>query len=149
MPSKLRDAPGRPRVFADTNLFLRFLTRDVPAQATEVRHLFERAGRGEIALICNAMVIVEIVWTLTSFYKLARVDVAEKVLAILNTPGLEVESTRLLAQAVTDFAERNVDFIDAYNAAWSAVNAIDAICTFDRKHYQRLDSPSARAPGSL
>ncbi len=149
MPRKLREAASRPRVFADTNLFLRFLTRDVPAQATEVRHLLERAARGEVALICNAMVIAEIVWTLTSFYKLARVDVAEKVLAILNTPGLEVESARLLSQAVTDFAERNVDFIDAYNAAWGAVNGIDAVCTFDRKHYQRLDGPPAKAPGSL
>ena len=149
MPSKLRDAPGKRRVFADTNLFLRFLTRDVPVQATEVRRLFDRAARGEIALICNAMVIAEIVWTLTSFYKLARAEVAENVLAILNTPGLEVESARLVAQAVTDFAERSVDFIDAYNAAWSAVNGVDAICTFDRKHYQRLDGPSAMAPGTV
>ena len=149
MPSKLRDAAGKPRVFADTNLFLRFLTRDVPVQATEVRRLFDRAARGEIALICNAMVIAEIVWTLTSFYKLARAEVAENVLAILNTPGLEVESARLLAQAVTDFAERNVDFIDAYNAAWSGVNGVDVICTFDRKHYQRLDGPPATAPGTV
>ncbi|MEO6061431.1 MAG: PIN domain-containing protein [Thermoflexales bacterium] len=149
MAKKLRDAAGRPRVFADTNLFLRFLTRDVPAQATEVRHLFERAARGEITLICNAMVIAEIVWTLTSIYKLARIDIAEKVLAILNTPGLEVESARLLSQAVTDFAERNVDFIDAYNAAWSVVNGLDAICTFDRKHFQRLAGSPAREPGRL
>lgn len=149
MPSKLRDAPGKPRVFADTNLFLRFLTRDVPVQATEVRRLFDRAARGEIALICNAMVIAEIVWTLTSFYKLARVDVAEKVLAILSTPGLEVESTRLLAQAVTDFAERNVDFIDAYNAAWSAVNGVDVICTFDRRHCLRIEGLPATLPGSI
>lgn len=149
MARKVRDAPGKPRVFVDTNLFLRFLTRDVPAQATEVRHLFERAARGEIALICNAMVIAEIVWTLTSFYKLARIDIAEKVLAILNTPGLEVESARLLSQAVTDFAERNVDFIDAYNAAWSAVNGVDVIGTFDRKHYQRLDVPPATVPGAV
>lgn len=149
MPSKLRDAADKPRVFADTNLFLRFLTRDVPAQALEVRHLLERAARGEITLICNAMVIAEIVWTLTSFYKLTRVDVAEKVLAILNTPGLEVETARLLSQAVTDFAERNVDFIDAYNAAWSAVNGVDVIGTFDRQHYQRLDGPPATAPGTV
>ena len=149
MPSKLRDEPGKPRVFADTNLFLRFLTRDVPVQAAEVRRLLDRAARDEIALTCNAMVIAEIVWTLTSFYKLARIDIAEKVLAILNTPGLEVETARLLSQAVTDFAERNVDFIDAYNAAWSAVNGVDVICTFNRKHYQRLDGPPAKAPGTV
>ncbi len=149
MARKLRDAASRPRVFADTNLFLRFLTRDVPAQATEVRHLFERAGRGEIALVCNAMVIAEIVWTLTSFYKLARINIAEKILAILNTPGLEVESARLLSQAVTDFAERNVDFIDAYNAAWSAVNGVDVIGTVDRKHYLRLAGAPAKLPGAV
>lgn len=60
-----------------------------------------------------------------------------------------METARLLSQAVTDFAERNVDFIDAYNAAWSAVNGVDVICTFDRKHYQRLDGPPATAPGAV
>ena len=114
-----------------------------------MRHLLERAGRGEIVLICNEMVVAEIVWTLTSFYKLARIDIAEKVLAILNTPGLEVESARLLSQAVTDFAERNVDFIDAYNAAWSAVNGVDVICAFDRKPYLRLAGAPAKFPGSF
>jgi len=35
------------RVFADTNLFLRYLTNDVPAQADGVNSLLEQAERGE------------------------------------------------------------------------------------------------------
>jgi predicted nucleic acid-binding protein len=38
------------RVFADTNLFLRYLTNDVPAQADAVEALLVQAGRGEVIL---------------------------------------------------------------------------------------------------
>ncbi|RMF86682.1 MAG: hypothetical protein D6736_14535, partial [Nitrospinota bacterium] len=78
------------RIFADTNLFLRYLTNDVPAQADAVEQLLQRAATGEILLVTNSLVIAEIVWTLESFYGLTREAVKEKVLAILNTPGLEV-----------------------------------------------------------
>jgi len=35
------------------------------------------------------VVVGEIVWTLESFYHLPRTDIRDKVVAILNTPGLE------------------------------------------------------------
>ena len=45
--------------FADTNLFLRYLTNDVPAQADAVERLFRRAARGEWALITDNMKLTE------------------------------------------------------------------------------------------
>ena len=53
-------------VFVDTNLFLRYITNDVPEQADAVERLLQRAGAGEITLITNSLVICEIVWTLES-----------------------------------------------------------------------------------
>ena len=71
----------RERWFADTNLFLRYLTNDIPAQADAVEVLLQRAEQGEVLLITNALVMAEIVWTLESFYKLPKAEVEEKVLA--------------------------------------------------------------------
>jgi uncharacterized protein len=59
----------RERLFADTNLFLRYLTNDIPAQADAVEALLQRAEQEEILLVTNALVMAEIVWTLESFYK--------------------------------------------------------------------------------
>ena len=135
------------RIFADTNVFLRYLTDDVPAQADAVEQLLRRAAAGEIVLVTNSLTIAEIVWTLESFYQLARDDIQKKILAILNTPGLEVAEGDLVLQAVIWYAEKRVDFIDAYNAAWLLAQGITVACTFDRKHFSRFDGISVRTPG--
>ena len=49
------------RLFLDTNLFLRFLTNDVPAQADAVERLLRRAAAGEVQLVTSSLVIAEIV----------------------------------------------------------------------------------------
>ena len=54
------------QLFADTNLFLRFLTNDVPAQADLVDRLLIQAAEGAIRLVTTPLVIAEIVWTLRS-----------------------------------------------------------------------------------
>ena len=140
---------GNERIFADTNLFLRFLTNDIPEQADLVERLLQQAAQGELILVTNAMVLAEIVWTLESFYRLEKPDVQAKILAILNTPGLEVAESDLLLQAILWYAEKNVDFIDAYNAAWMRARKIDIVSTFDRKHFNRFDDVIVRLPDEI
>lgn len=83
--------------------------------------------------------IAEIVWTLESFYKIPKDEIQEKVLAILGTPGLEISNADLLLQATTWYTEKNVDFIDAYNAAWMFQHNIEKVFTFDHKHFNRFE----------
>lgn len=145
MPKRLQ--PMNPeRVFIDTSLFLRYLTNDVPKQADAVEQLLHRAASGQITLVANVMVIAEIVWTLESFYNLPKAAIQEKILSILNTPGIEVEEYSRVLQAVVTYAEQNVDFIDAYNAAWLLDHDMNLIYTFDRKHFSRLTGISVRVP---
>ena len=125
-------------VFADTNLFLRYLTNDVPAQAEAVETILQHAARGEISLVSTGLVMAEIVWTLESFYKQPRKRISDMLLAILNTPGLEVVDGDLVGQAAVWFADKNVDFIDAYNAAWMSRESVTTVCTFDRRHFERF-----------
>jgi predicted nucleic acid-binding protein len=72
--------------FADTNLFLRYLTNDVPAQADAVEALLRRAVDGEeIVLVTNSLVMAEIVWVLDDYYQQSRDDIT---LARQLTPWL-------------------------------------------------------------
>jgi len=132
--------------FADTNLFLRYLTNDIPTQADAVEELLKRARRGELTLVTNALVMAEIVWTLESFYHLERADIKEKVLGILNTPGVEVTDGDLVLQAVAWYVDKNVDYIDAYNAAWMPEQGLKVACTFDRKHFSRFEGITVTVP---
>ena len=138
---------GTERVFADTNLFLRYLTNDVPAQADAVERLLQRAAAGEIVLVINSLVIAEIVWTLESHYGLARESIKNMVLAILNTPGLEAAEGDLLLQAIFVYTDKNVDFIDAFNGAWLLDRGLTNVYTFDQKHFSRLEGIGVRVPG--
>ncbi len=134
------------RVFADTNLFLRYLTNDVPSQADAVEHLLQRAAAGDIVLVINSLVIAEIIWTLESYYGLGRDDIKDKILAIFNTPGLEVAEGDLLLQAMLWYADKNIDFVDAFNAAWLLSQGLSTTYTFDRKHFSRIEGIKALPP---
>ncbi len=132
--------------FVDTNVFLRFLTEDVPKQAQEVERLLQHAAAGEIALSTSALVMAEIIWTLESYYELSREEVEDKVLAILNTPGLKVENANMIALAVSLYVDKNIDFVDAYNALWVGENDLDQVLTFDTKHFSRVEGIRAKTP---
>ncbi len=136
------------RVFMDTNLFLRFLTNDMPAKADAVEELLRRAGSGQVLLVTNGLVMAEIVWTLEGYYGLTRESVREKILAILNTPGLEIQDAQEILQATIWHHEKNVDFIDAYNVAWMASRGIFKIATFDKKHFDRFPDIQTAIPGN-
>lgn len=133
-------------VFADTNLFLRFLTNDVPDQAEAVRQLLLQATQGKVSLITTSMVIAEIVWTLESFYKEPRENIQQMILSFLNTPGLDVDEGDLVVKALRAYVDKNIDYIDAYNAAWMDINGIDTIYTFDQNHFARIDGVTVKVP---
>jgi predicted nucleic-acid-binding protein len=135
-------------VFADANLFLRYLTNDVPAQANAVEQLLHRAAAGELILVINNLGVAEIVWALESYYGQTRASVSDKILAILNTPGIEAADGDLILQAISWYADTNVDFVDAYNAAWLLARGLAVAYTFDSQHSSRLEGIEVRVPGA-
>ena len=135
------------RTLADTNLFLRYLTNDVPEQAEAVDALLQETSEGDVVLVATVMTMAEIVWTLESYYNLPRQAVHDRILAILNTPGLEVEASDLVLSAIFWYLEARVDFIDAYNYAWAIERGLQAICTFDQRHFSRFEGIHVFTPG--
>ena len=125
-------------LFVDTNVFLRFLTNDDPAKAKRAETLFRDALRGKIRLATSLLVIAEIIWTLESFYKVAKPDIAAKVEKILNTPNLECPETPLILLALDLYAHANIDFVDAYTAFDMRERGLTQILTYDHKHFARV-----------
>jgi predicted nucleic acid-binding protein len=120
-----------PVQFVDTNVFLRFLTRDDPAKFERCRRLFEQAVAGTVALQTSELVIAEIVWTLRSYYDLPKAMVIEKVGQILNTPNLAVTNQEALVEALVLWSRHNCDFIDAYNAALMRRGNLSEVVSYD------------------
>lgn len=135
--------------FVDANVFLRFLTNDVPAQAEAVEGLFRRAQNGEIALRTSALTIAEIVWTLESYYEVGSEGVRDRILAILNTPGLQVEEDELISRSLDLYVNENIDFIDAYHGLWLRDRGLSSAISFDIKHFRRIPGLDVQPPDDL
>lgn len=140
------DVGEKHRLFVDTNVFLRFFTNDVPDQAAAVETVFRRAAVGEIQLVTNAMVLAELLSVLESYYRLSRTEVEERVMAEALMEGLMLPETDLVTEALSSYAQSDVDFIDAYNAAWMKQQGVRRVLTFDAKHCSRLDGTEVQAP---
>jgi len=101
--------------FVDTNVFLRFLLGDDIPQHQLAHRLFQKAEAGKLNLWTTDIVILEIVWTLKSFYKYPNVGIKKTVSGILALKNLQVTNSHFLLQALEDFTSKNIDFTDAYN----------------------------------
>jgi len=51
-----------------------------------------------------------------------------------------------LLQAAVWYAGKNVDFIDAFNAAWMMKHDVEKVFTFDQKHFNRFEGLTALLP---
>ena len=82
------------RYFVDSNIFLRYHSRDDERQSAEAEAFFLRAKRGEIEIFCGPPVFFEVAWVLKTFYGLPNgtiLDTLESMLSIPNFTVFDVE----------------------------------------------------------
>jgi predicted nucleic-acid-binding protein len=120
------------QLFVDTNVFLRFLTADDERTAMDCKQLFERAEANDLELHTSHLALAEIVWTLQSYYRVSRLDVAAMIRDLLGLRSLRVDQKEMLRAVVDLYEASNVDFIDAYHALDLRRRGIDRICSYDR-----------------
>lgn len=125
-------------VWVDANVLLRFITGDPPEMAAQALTLFQRAERGEVTLRLAPLVLAEVVWVLTSFYKLPKKRITEVLVPLLAAKGVWSESPDLLMQALLSMSLANVDFVDAFLAE-TARRQGESVCSFDND-FDRLGS---------
>lgn len=131
-------------IFVDTNVFLRFLLADHPQQSSRCKKLFEQAAKGKVMLITSELVVAEIAWVLSSFYKESHQSVAQKLRQIIMFKGLTIPNREVLLLATQKFESQKLDFIDAYNYALAIKNKVRKIYSYDKdfdklKELQRLE----------
>ena len=113
----------------DTNVVVRFLTNDDPAQANRA----EKVLRTENIFLPKT-VLLETAWVLQGAYGLARADVVLALRKLLGLAGIVVEDGPVIERAL-DWYERGVDFADALHVASSG--AAEQFVTFDRALFRR------------
>lgn len=122
--------------FIDTNIFLRFLLADTKSLHKLAEKLFLAAEKNKLKLWTTDIVVLEIIWTLKSFYQYPNKNIQKTVNSLLGLKNLRVINKKLLIQALKDFEAKGVDFADAYNYQL-ALKFNKKIVSFD-KDFDRL-----------
>jgi predicted nucleic-acid-binding protein len=116
------------RAFIDTNVLVRHLTGDPPAQARKATALLGSAAE----LILVDLVVAELVYVLESYYRHPRSRIAEAVRSLLALPSIAVADHDLLLRSLELYEDRRLDFAEAYLAALAELTGTGHVASFDR-----------------
>jgi predicted nucleic-acid-binding protein len=118
----------------DTNVLLRFLTADDPAQTQRVDALFAAAERTDGRFFVSTIALCELSWTLGGQpYGLDRDEIAAVLERALSTRLLEVQDRVSVRRALVDFRAGRADFADYLLGRQSSEAGCTDTVTFDRK----------------
>lgn len=120
-------------IFIDSNILLRHVIGDAPAQAAACRALFRAVEEGRRSVWTTHQAIAECVYVLTKVYQTDRHTVAELLLRLIDLPGFGVEQKRVIRQALDLFvAHSAIDYDDCYHAAIVLARGETQVMSFDR-----------------
>ena len=112
----------------DTNVLVRHLTGDPPAQAAKATRNLQQAEE----LLLPDLILAEVACVLESFYEAPRAQVAETLRSVLAFPAIRVLDDELLLRTVEVYDVHRLDFADAYLVASAERTGVDEIASFDR-----------------
>ena len=118
----------------DTNVLVRYLTQDDPAQSRRANAIIDGAVAGGERIHVDTVVLCELVWVLRSAYGLPRATVADALTGLLETSQLSVDERDRLREAASRYAVGGGDFADYVLGLRNRSAGCDTTLTFDRAH---------------
>lgn len=112
----------------DTNVLVRFLVDDDPAQGARARQAILAGGEFYV----DSAALCELVWVLERRYKLSRATVAAAVDRVLRAEKFVTERGELARLALDDYRAGHGDFADALIGHAAIDAGCNAVLTFDK-----------------
>jgi len=116
----------------DTNVLVRYLTQDEPAQARKVDAFFAAALEEGSRLHVDDLVLCEMVWVLRAAYRLGKPTIAEALDKVLGTAIFSFDDRELLRAALADYIAGPGDFSDYVIGRHNMRAGCERTVTFDR-----------------
>lgn len=129
----------------DTNILVRFFTRDDPVQFEQARSFIAAELSVDAPGYVNLVVLAEFAWTLSKAYRFSKDEIANAIDALLDTAEIALQSEEAVAAAVSLSKAANLDFVDALIAVVNRAGGCRETWTFDvrfaRSNAARLLGP--------
>jgi predicted nucleic-acid-binding protein len=116
----------------DTNVVVRYLVQDDPAQAAAATRLMERVLSTELPGFITGITLCEIVWVLTECYDADRDRIGSVIEALLASRQLVVEESEIVWNALHDWRKSSADFSDALIGRKVIARGGEKTVTFNR-----------------
>ena len=120
--------------FLDTNIIIRFLTRDDPVKSADCHALFQRLASGAESVTTSEVIIAEVVYVLSSRsqYGLTNADIRGRLLPLLAARGLRLPQKRVCLRALDLYAAHPfLDYEDALTIAHMEQEGITELYSYD------------------
>jgi predicted nucleic-acid-binding protein len=134
------------KAFVDTSIIIRLLVKDSEQKYKDVVKLLSGARGQGIVLYLLPVAILETVFVLEKVYKLDKKSVAEKIVALMNTPDIIIELEGVFLKAIKAYIENNVKFADAVMGYWGLEKGISEVFTYDEKDFRRIEGLKVHKP---
>ena len=122
----------------DTNVLVRYLAQDDPAQSGTATELIERRLSEAQPGFVSVVAMAEVAWVLERAYRLNDDDIAAAIEGVLQSEVLVVENEQEVFTAMIALKEGRGSFADALIGALGAKAGCSHTVTFDRRA-RRLD----------
>ncbi len=117
----------------DTNVVVRYLTQDDPAQSRKATELIERDLTEDDPGYINVVVMAEVAWVLERVYRLTDAGLAAAIERLLQLDAIAVENEQDVFAAMIALKSGRGSFADALIAALNARAGCSRTVTFDGK----------------
>lgn len=117
----------------DTNVLVRFLVRDEPAQARRAKALVDALEDREERAYVSDIVLCELVWVLARSYGLARSDIASALRRLVTARQLRFDSVDNVLRALGAYENGKGDFADYLIREHARAAGCSVVMTFDQR----------------
>jgi predicted nucleic-acid-binding protein len=115
----------------DTNIVVRYLTHDDPAQTTAAVRVMDSLSSDSPGFL-TLIVITELVWVLETSYRFKKKEVEQALETLLRSKELVIERAEIVAQALRKFSTSHADFADCLIERSAHAAECQHVLTFDR-----------------
>jgi predicted nucleic-acid-binding protein len=120
-------------VGVDTNVLVRFLVRDDPAQFEKSRRLISRAAASGEPVLVSLLVLLETEWVLRSRYELPKAQIVGALSALLEAADVTLEDEPAVETALYTWKDSTAEFADCLIGAHNIRLGCSATASFDAR----------------
>lgn len=116
----------------DTNVVIRYLVQDEPAQSAAASALIETFTEGQPGYV-SLVTLIEVYWVLGRAYAVPRAECLDLIHGLVDSRELVIGHDDVARAALSAAAADGVDFADAVIAELGRAAGCEHTSTFDRR----------------